>query len=77
MSKNKKTITLKLTNDQIKILKTGLDLVRDDIKNGLNQVQTTQMKTTNQGKPHSKAEKIYEAMDSVEELENLLQKINK
>tara|TARA_Y100000310_G_C20699869_1_gene828711 strand:- start:3319 stop:3567 length:249 start_codon:yes stop_codon:yes gene_type:complete len=79
MAKKKETITVKLTTEQLRLLTTGLCLVRDDIRSDLNQANTAQgmvgLKYEDYGKPSSKAEKISKVMDSVDELENILRRI--
>jgi hypothetical protein len=72
MSK-KKNITVTLTREQLHLLRTGLDLVRDDARDHLLRFPISRgVKSTERGTPGSQANEINSIIDCVNELENIL-----
>lgn len=73
MSKKPKNITVTLTPEQLNLLKTGLDLVRDDARDHLLRYPSSRgLKREERGNPSAQANQINEIIDCVNELENIL-----
>ena len=73
MSKKPKNITVTLTPEQLNLLRTGLDLVRDDARDHLLRFPSSRgVKHSERGNPSAQANQINEIINCVNQLEDIL-----